>query len=202
MLNGEDGRHQENDSSSAISNRAIPLYGMVMFWWEFHSPRAMTALFILNWKCHICIFPWMFSEISEELVKVEAKSHFWLSGKSCHTTGFKTSCWFVEMQTLLQSQQGFLLCLISSVTMECQSSLQLLHFFICSFFWLGIVPQDCPLSLFPRTQMLLPPDRQRQSYLIDKILLDKILLKCHLPLEFNPNITPDSGTMTFWHQPT
>lgn len=95
--------------------------------------------------------------------------------------------------------------LISGVTMECQSSLQVLHFFTCSFFfffWLGIVPQDCPLSLFPRTQMLLPPNRQRQSYLIDKILLDKILLKCHLPLEFNPNITPHSGTMTFWHQPT
>ena len=73
---------------------------MVMFWWEFHSLRAMTTLFILNWKCHICIFPWMFSDISEELVKVETKSHFWLSGKSCHTTGFKTSCWFVEMQTL------------------------------------------------------------------------------------------------------
>ena len=102
VLNGEDGRHQEKDSSTAIRNRATPLSGVVMFWWEFHSLRAMRAIFILNWKCHICIFPWMFSEISEELVKVEAKSHFWLSGMGNPATlGFKASCWFVEMQTLL-----------------------------------------------------------------------------------------------------
>lgn len=121
-------------------------------------------------------------------------------GKSCHTLGFKASCWFVEMQTLLSVPASVSPLLISSITTECQFSLQLLHFCPFSFFWLGIVPQDCPL--FSKTQMLLPPDRQRQSCLIDKILLDKILLKCHLPLEFNPNITPDSGTMTFWHQPT
>ena len=173
-----------------------------MFWWEFHSLRAMRAIFILNWKCHICIFPWMFSEISEELVKVEAKSHFWLSGMGNHATlGFKASSWFVEMQTLLSVPAS-----VSPLSWSLASQWNVSphsNYFIFSpalFFWLGIVPQDCPL--FSKTQMLLPPDRQRQSCLIDKILLDKILVKCHLPSEFNPNITPDSGTMTFWHQPT
>ena len=121
-------------------------------------------------------------------------------GKSCHTWIQSILLVCRNADTAFSPSKCFSSLLISSITMECQSSLQLLHFFPCSFFWLGIVPQDCPL--FSKTQMLLPPDRQRQSCLIDKILLDKILVKCHLPSEFNPNITPDSGTMTFWHQPT
>ena len=122
-------------------------------------------------------------------------------GKSCHTLGFKASCWFVEMQTLLSVPAS-----VSPLSWSLASQWNVSphsNYFIFSpalFFWLGIVPQDCPL--FSKTQMLLPSDRQRQSCLIDKILLDKILVKCHLPSEFNPNITPDSGTMTFWHQPT
>lgn len=140
----------------------------------------------------------MFAEISEELVKVEAKSHFWLSRKSCHTTGFKTSCWFVEMRTLLSvpaSVSPLAWSLASQWNVSLHSKYFIFHLLFFFFFLAWGVPRTA-LFLSSQDTVLLPSNRQRQSYLIDKILLDKILLKCHLPMEFNPNILL---TLEPWH---
>lgn len=196
-FNGEDGESQENDSSLATCNRAIPVQrldsdGSPIPW----EPWQCSLYLIRNATFAHC--SWVFSEISEELGEGWGQELLLTLRKITPHSWIQIILLVCRnIDTALNPSKCFSSVLCSSIAMEFQSSLQLFHLFTCSFSAWN-VPQDCPLSLLSSsTEMLLPPERQRQTSLIDKILLDKIVLKYRLPWEFDPNITPDPGTMTF-----
>lgn len=116
-------------------------------------------------------------------------------GKSCHTLGFKTSCWFVEMQTLLSvpaSVSPLSWSLASQWNVSPHSNYFI--FFTCSFFGLELSPRTAFSS--PRHRCCYPQTDRGKAALLIKSYLIKSCSNVTSPW----NLIPISLlTLELWH---
>lgn len=151
---------------SAISNRAIPLCGMVMFWWEFHSwePRQRSLYWIGN--ATFAYFPECLQRSQEELGEgwgqvnsdsQEIMPHYWIQNilLVCRNARTLLSVPSVSLAWSLWRHNGM------SVFTPSTS------FFHLLFFLAWGVP-GLPSFSLPRTPDVATLKQTEPSYLIDK----------------------------------